>query len=161
MIGLQVRIAAAAAKTNRDGRALLGVAAAYLARAFAVLPQITNWADTQDNARELLDRSNLYAQSVYATIPDDDGPLSDARRAQVLEALSEADTNLALVVSVDANLRIDWLDELAGVIPAGIAAISTAAVGTALEHWVLTLVLIGVGLVVLLGWRRTAGMVGA
>lgn len=150
----RVSIAAAAAKTNRQARAQLGVAATYLRRAYELLPELSSMAGVRDAARELLDRSNLYAQAVYAKLPDDDGPIDETTRAQLREALGQADENLRLVTSVEANLRVDYLRELAGVIPAGIAAVSAAAVGTAIDHWMLTLVLLVLAAGALMVLRR-------
>jgi hypothetical protein len=125
-------------KTNREGRALLGIAADYLSQAYGLVPDLTNMAGVQDQARELLDGTNAYAQAIYATVPDNDEPVDETMRPRIETALLSAQRGLRVVAEVRADLEISYLKEIADILPTGAAAIASAAAGAAADHWVLT-----------------------
>ncbi|HKQ96970.1 MAG TPA: hypothetical protein VJV75_03765 [Candidatus Polarisedimenticolia bacterium] len=149
-MALEVRSTVAAMRTNREARALLGVAADYLHQAFELVPELTDLGDVQDQARDLLERTNLYATGIYAMIRDDDQPISEDMRPRVQTALLQAQTNLRLVAEVRAELEIDYLEELVSIVPAGAAALAKAATSAALDHWPATIAAV---VVALLAWH--------
>lgn len=149
-MALEVRAAVAAMQTNREARALLGVAADYLRQAYELVSDLTNMADVQDQARDLLDGTNAYAQGIYAVLPDDDTPVAEDMRPRVQTALASAQRSLKVVAEVRADLEIDYLQALADVVPTGAAAIASAAAGAAVDHWVLTA---GAVVALLIAWR--------
>jgi hypothetical protein len=128
--------AAAALQTNRHGRAALGIAAANLRRGYDVIDDIEpslgtellapliglveslTDRDVRDQARDLLDRSNAYAQGLYATLPDDDGPIAPDRRAMVSTALEQAERNLRILEAVRADLVTTFLEDLGELVDA-------------------------------------------
>jgi hypothetical protein len=144
-----IAVAVEAAKTHQDGRQLLGVATDYLGRAYALVPELTTWGGVRDNARELLDRVNAYAGGIYAMLHDDGTLLSEQLRKSIGVALNQASEDMLLVESVDANLQWSFLQALADVIPAGIAAIAGAVGSVAFDHWFLTIAIAVVALVLL------------
>jgi len=150
MLGLEVRAAVAAMRTHREARALLGVAADYLAQAYALLPDLPSTAEVREQARDLLDRANAYATGLYAMLHDTDEPIAEDMRPRVQTALSSAQSDLKLVAEVRADLEINYLQALADVLPAGAAALAKAAAGAAADHWMLT---VAVALAVLVAWR--------
>lgn len=129
------RIAAAvdAARTNREGRVLLGLAADYLQQAyvlaaqisqvgdwdwrrildpFAVEDRLTGVANVEEEARRLLDISNAYAGGIYATLPDDDSALTEDSRRRIGVALNNAYTDLGLVRSVQSDIQSQFIDSM-------------------------------------------------
>ena len=153
-MAFEVRTAVAAAKTNQDGRALLGIAVDYLRQAYALVPHITTMGidigDVQRNATQLLDSVNAYAQGIYAMIPDDQAPLDETIRARIQVALLQAQSDMKLVASVDAELEVNYLQALLGAISAGIVAVASAAAGAAFDQWPVTLAIL---VMIVLAWK--------
>lgn len=100
-------------KTNTQARGVLGIAAKWLNQGFGILdtfPFLSGEAKTQ--ATDLLNRTNTYAQKVYAKLPDNDAPINPVVRKQVVLATNQAATNLKLVSSVRDNLNQGLLSDL-------------------------------------------------
>jgi hypothetical protein len=131
--------AADALVTNRHGRAALGIAAANIRSGYAVIARITpgvlasvaaglsaaaalvtggidQSSSVKASATSLLDRTNAYAVAVYGQLPDNDDPLDESIRPQILEALNEAESNLTLLESVQAGLAESFLEDLADLV---------------------------------------------
>lgn len=144
-------------QTNHHGRAALGLAAKAIRKGFEVTDEIrpSPWdfhledignSEVRKQARELLERSNAYAQGIYATLPDNAEPLSDIKREYVRTALDSALTNLQLLVSVRRELVQDFTDDMLALLKAietagreGLKYISDAAkniVKTVVPEWV-------------------------
>lgn len=122
--------AAAALQTNRHGRAALGIVAENLQRGYEVADsirpplatQIMNPvfglvesftdADLRRTAREMLDVTNAYAGGLFAVLPDDDQPLPANMKANIGEALHQAERNLSILVSVRQNVVQTFLEDL-------------------------------------------------
>ena len=103
----------ASMKTNTQARGVLGVAAKWLQQGFGVLdtfPFLSGEAKSQ--ATDLLNRTNAYAQKVYAKLPDDNAPIAPAVRKQVVLAANQAASNLRLVSSVRDDLSKGFLTDL-------------------------------------------------
>ncbi|HYM46760.1 MAG TPA: hypothetical protein VES65_11455 [Solirubrobacteraceae bacterium] len=81
-------------------------------------------ADVRSAGRDLLDRVNAYAEGLYATIHDDDQALEDDTRARVLTAMNQADSDLALLEKIQANLVETFEQDLEDLV---------AAIGSATE----------------------------
>lgn len=111
---LQVNQVLASMQTNAQARGVLGITAKWLSQAYGVLetfPFLSGKA--KDQARDLLDRNNTFAQKVYATIPDDAAPVSIPLRKSVTTAAKQSASSLKLVSSAAANLNQGYVDDLA------------------------------------------------
>ncbi len=123
-------------QTNRQARQLLGIAATHIQQAYQVVETIPSnmwygllrWmryfdgtSDLAKQARLLLDRTNAYAQRVYATLPDNDAPVSSIGKKQVNTALAQASSNLQLVSSSANEIHKSLIDDLIDAVNAWIA----------------------------------------
>jgi hypothetical protein len=117
----------AAATTNRQARQLLGIAAEYLKRGYAIVDTVPSnmwfgvlrWAryfdgsaDLAKRMRQLLDQNNAFAQKVYKQLPNDDAPVLPAHKNQVKVALSQASSNLQLISSAANNIHQSFIDDM-------------------------------------------------
>ncbi len=109
-------------RTNAQARGVLGIAAKYLRQAYGILDTFTAWptGTTKESARELLDRTNRYAQQIYAKLPNNTAVIDPVVRKQVVVAANQAATNLQLVSSVRDNLNQDFLTDLVDYLNAGV-----------------------------------------
>lgn len=87
-------------QTNRQGRAVLGAVAKSLQQLYA----LTDNADLawgagsyREAARSTLNSTNNYAQKAYATIPDDDAPLSPLNRRRIEETVRETRNSMTSI----------------------------------------------------------------
>lgn len=136
--------AVAALRTNRHARAALGIAAEAIRRGYDVidtiepsllteifiaplgLAQSLTDSEIRTQGKDLLDRTNAYAQGVYATIHDDDAILPEATRSRVGVALAQALSDLDLLTKVSNDVVSSFLDDLGELIIAiGDATISS------------------------------------
>lgn len=118
-------------RTNRQARAALGIVAQYLRQGYDIAKTVPSFISPVDGTkmaaaqmRSTLDQDNNYARRVYATIPDDDAPVSDLVRQKIGLVLAQTRSTLA-IVSTEANdlnrgltgslmdLINDWLKQLA------------------------------------------------
>jgi hypothetical protein len=113
-------------QTNRQARAVLGIIAQYLQRAYALtetMPHITQpgTGALAKGWKQTLDNSNRYAQKTYAAIPDDDSPLSDLNRRRLQESLREARWSLSEIgeqaADIDRGLTGTIADMLTSLLP--------------------------------------------
>jgi len=103
----------AAMKTNTQARGVLGIVAKYLRRGFEVIETFPfTGGEAKAQAIDLLNRNNVYAQKIYATIPDNDKPVSPQTRKTVTLATTQAASNLKLVSSAADNLNQSLLTDL-------------------------------------------------
>lgn len=96
-------------RTNRQGRAVLGVVAQQLRRAYEVveeMPRITQpgTGELAKGWKQTLDQTNAYAQKTYAALPDNDEPLTDKNLKRVAESLREARASLAEIGDQAADI---------------------------------------------------------
>jgi len=89
-----------------------------------------------------LDRTNAYAEGIYATIHDDDQPLGEATRGRVAIVLEQVSSNLRLIESIKADLVEPFIDELAELVRAVASATKEAVefVAAAAEKIVSTVI---------------------
>ncbi len=109
-------------RTNAQARGVLGIAAKWLQQAYGILDTFTMWptGTTKESARELLNRTNAYAQKVYAKLPNDTAPIDPMVRKQVVVATSQAATNLKLVSDVRNNLNQGFLTDVVDYLNSGV-----------------------------------------
>lgn len=169
-------------KSNRHARAALGISAEHLRSGYNVIESVkpslfddmlagrgllatalglnvsAAYDEVRAQGRDLLDRTNAYAQGVYAQLPDDDQPLTANMRSQVALAINQAASDLNLLESVQSNLVQSFADDLMELIVAIATAtrealdfIATAAkkiVATVVPTWMIwTLGLAGAAVV--------------
>ena len=142
--------ATAALESNRHGRAALGIAAAAIRRGYDVIGTIRpetalggllqaggvfgglGDSDVRQQATDMLDRANAYAQGLYGMIPDTDDPIDDAMRSRVGVALDTALSDLKVVETVSSALVETFTSDLEDLVNA-IASATQASVA-----WVAT-----------------------
>ncbi len=138
MASVTTQEAADAIRTNRQGRAALGIAAEAIKRGYEVIDTIEpgllrsifstgligyyfeDQADSEvrQAGRDLLDQANAYAGGIYAVIPDDDNPIDGDTRKRVALALSTAEKDLGMLNEAQASLTESYLDELGDLVQA-------------------------------------------
>lgn len=93
--------------TNRQGRAVLGIVAQYLKRGYVLADSIDGVAtgQAQSQAKSLLDQTNKRAQQVYASVPDNDEPLTDLNRRKTVQVVQQALENTRLVSTAAEDLN--------------------------------------------------------
>ncbi len=109
-------------QTNAQARGVPGIAAKWLQQGFGILdtfPFVSG--DAKRQAQSLLDRTNAYAQKVYATLPDNAGSIEPAVRKRVVIAVNQAATNLKLVSSVRDNLNQGLLTDIVNYLQSGLS----------------------------------------
>jgi hypothetical protein len=137
---------AAGIKTNRQGRAILGVVADYLKRGYELVPKLGTYKesifnifvpddDLQEDARDLLDATNNYSIVLYNSLPDNDGPIDENRRRQIGVALNQAQSSFTLLARIDADLSSSFIEDLADVLAGGLTAIVGTATRALTSNW--------------------------
>lgn len=112
-------------QTNQQGRAVLGVVAQYLQRAYALVDSASSvmpgTGSLKSAMRSRLDNTNRYAQKTYAGLPDDATPLSPQNRRRIEEAVREARAALsefpADVEDINRGFTGALVDTLTSVLP--------------------------------------------
>jgi hypothetical protein len=117
-------------QTNRQARAVLGIVAKQLQSAYVLAAKTAishpaqyalPGASVAAATKSRLDNTARYAMKTYATIPDDDAPLSPLNRRRVEESLREARAAFADIGddAADADRGLTGLlaDLLTGLLP--------------------------------------------
>lgn len=93
-------------RTDRQARAVLGIVAQYLRQGYEVADNASGGPllylsnrELKKQFKESLDENNRWAQKVYASIPDDDAPVSPLNLKKVGLALAQARETFAMVKS--------------------------------------------------------------
>jgi hypothetical protein len=110
----------AAIQTNAQARHVLGIVATRLNQGyqaaetfpFSASHNFPGGADAKGAAIDLLNQANGYAQKVYATIPDDNAPVSPQIRQTVGIAVKNALKAVQRVSSAANNLNQGLIDDL-------------------------------------------------
>lgn len=94
-------------RTNRQGRAVLGIVATFLRRGYEVADTVTGVATggAQKQAKALLDHTNRRAQQIYTSLPDNDEPLTDLNRRKIAQVVQQAMENTKLVSTAAEDLN--------------------------------------------------------
>jgi hypothetical protein len=153
-------------RTNRQARAVIGVASHYLSVGYAMIPRLATSSESffnifvpdnslQAEARDLLDRTRVFAEGHYNVTPNDDQPFP-AERMPALEAIvDQTMSSLRLLASIDAEMSANFLDEVADVFTAGVGTFGDILTRPFRADWRVFLVAL-VAVAAFLAWRKYA-----